>query len=62
LITVIPLFTEEGQVEYYVGLQIDLVEQPNSILEKMQSKKKKKTKKKTEINNSMNMLITLFVK
>ncbi|KAG0764083.1 hypothetical protein G6F16_007084 [Rhizopus arrhizus] len=38
LITVIPLFSSsDGQVEYFVGLQVDLVEQPNSILEKMKN-------------------------
>ncbi|KAI7862383.1 white collar one A [Spinellus fusiger] len=35
LITVIPLLDNNGEVAYYVGLQVDLVEQPNSILEKM---------------------------
>ncbi|KAI9013421.1 white collar one A [Phycomyces nitens] len=35
LITVIPLLDSQGEVAYYVGLQVDLVEQPNSIMEKM---------------------------
>ncbi|KAL0084034.1 GATA-type zinc finger transcription factor [Phycomyces blakesleeanus] len=35
LITVIPLLDNQGEVAYYVGLQVDLVEQPNSIMEKM---------------------------
>ncbi|CAO3650930.1 unnamed protein product [Mucor hiemalis] len=35
LVTVIPILGDTGEVEYYVGLQVDLVEQPNSILEKM---------------------------
>lgn len=33
--TVIPILGDTGEVEYFVGLQVDLVEQPNSILEKM---------------------------
>ena len=41
LVTVIPIFGENDQVEYFVGLQVDLVEQPNSILEKMKGKEKK---------------------
>jgi hypothetical protein len=32
---VIPILGDSGQVDYFVGLQVDLVEQPNSILEKM---------------------------
>jgi hypothetical protein len=53
LITVIPLFSSsDGQVEYFVGLQVDLVEQPNSILEKMKSKKKTKA-----IHNDNNDII-----
>ncbi|CEP19380.1 hypothetical protein [Parasitella parasitica] len=35
LVTVIPILGDTGQVDYFVGLQVDLVEQPNSILEKM---------------------------
>ncbi|KAI8637506.1 putative white-collar-1c protein [Parasitella parasitica] len=35
LVTVIPILNDNGQVDYFVGLQVDLVEQPNSILEKM---------------------------
>ncbi|KAL7332423.1 hypothetical protein PS15p_204473 [Mucor circinelloides] len=35
LVTVIPILGDNGQVDYFVGLQVDLVEQPNSILEKM---------------------------
>nr|AYL64453.1 white collar 1c [Blakeslea trispora] len=35
LVTVVPTFGDDGQVDYFVGLQVDLVEQPNSILEKM---------------------------
>ncbi|KAI9255557.1 hypothetical protein BY458DRAFT_519971 [Sporodiniella umbellata] len=37
LVTVVPLFDPTGQVEFFVGLQVDLVEQPNSILERMQN-------------------------
>jgi hypothetical protein len=32
---VIPITGDNGEVDYFVGLQADLVEQPNSILEKM---------------------------
>ncbi|CAO3618995.1 unnamed protein product [Mucor fragilis] len=35
LVTVIPILGDHGQVDYFVGLQVDLVEQPNSILDKM---------------------------
>lgn len=35
LVTVVPILGDSGQIDYYVGLQVDLVEQPNSILEKM---------------------------
>lgn len=31
----IPILGDHGQVDYFVGLQVDLVEQPNSILDKM---------------------------
>lgn len=33
-----PLLGQDGTVDYFVGLQVDLVEQPNSILEKMKGK------------------------
>ncbi|KAI8885218.1 hypothetical protein K501DRAFT_293568 [Backusella circina FSU 941] len=35
LITVIPITNETNEVMFFVGLQVDLVEQPNAILEKM---------------------------
>ncbi|KAL0087163.1 GATA-type zinc finger transcription factor [Phycomyces blakesleeanus] len=35
LITVIPICNEFNEVAFFVGLQVDLVEQPNAILEKM---------------------------
>ncbi|KAI9255362.1 putative white-collar-1c protein [Helicostylum pulchrum] len=35
LVTVVPIFAENGCIDYFVGLQVDLVEQPNSILDKM---------------------------
>ncbi|GAA5815757.1 hypothetical protein MFLAVUS_009272 [Mucor flavus] len=35
LITVIPITNEHNEVAFFVGLQVDLVEQPNAILEKM---------------------------
>jgi hypothetical protein len=35
LITVIPITNESNEVMFFVGLQVDLVEQPNAILEKM---------------------------
>ncbi|KAI8997079.1 putative blue-light photoreceptor PCMADA3 [Pilobolus umbonatus] len=35
LVTVIPLWDENNTIEFFVGLQVDLVEQPNSIIEKM---------------------------
>ncbi|KAG2209234.1 putative white-collar-1a protein [Mucor mucedo] len=35
LITVIPITNENNEVAFFVGLQVDLVEQPNAILEKM---------------------------
>nr|ACL81173.1 putative blue-light photoreceptor PCMADA3 [Pilobolus crystallinus] len=35
LVTVIPLWDENNTIELFVGLQVDLVEQPNSIIEKM---------------------------
>ncbi|KAI8973230.1 putative blue-light photoreceptor PCMADA3 [Mycotypha africana] len=37
LITIVPLLDAFGKIEYYVGLQVDLVEQPNAILERMQN-------------------------
>ncbi|KAI8969742.1 PAS domain-containing protein [Pilobolus umbonatus] len=35
LITVIPITNDNNEVAFFVGLQVDLVEQPNAILEKM---------------------------
>ncbi|KAI8638343.1 putative white-collar-1a protein [Parasitella parasitica] len=35
LITVIPICNDNNEVAFFVGLQVDLVEQPNAILEKM---------------------------
>ncbi|KAI7872621.1 putative white-collar-1c protein [Mucor mucedo] len=35
LVTVVPILGQDGTVDYFVGLQVDLVEQPNSILDKM---------------------------
>ncbi|KAI9275326.1 PAS domain-containing protein [Sporodiniella umbellata] len=37
LITVIPITDDNNQVAFFVGLQVDLVEQPNAILEKMKN-------------------------
>ncbi|KAG1459561.1 hypothetical protein G6F56_006136 [Rhizopus delemar] len=37
LITVIPITDDNNQVCFFVGLQVDLVEQPNAILEKMKN-------------------------
>ncbi|KAI8370286.1 PAS domain-containing protein [Blakeslea trispora] len=37
LITVIPITDDDGIVTFFVGLQVDLVEQPNAILEKMKN-------------------------
>lgn len=38
LITVIPITNDNNEVAFFVGLQVDLVEQPNAILEKMKGK------------------------
>ncbi|KAI8090427.1 hypothetical protein BDF21DRAFT_436839 [Thamnidium elegans] len=35
LLTVIPISWESDEIDYFVGLQIDLVEQPNSIFQSM---------------------------
>ncbi|OZJ02977.1 hypothetical protein BZG36_03143 [Bifiguratus adelaidae] len=35
LITIIPITWESDEIAYFVGLQVDLVERPNAILEKM---------------------------
>jgi len=35
LITVVPVSMSDAGVDYFVGFQVDLVEQPNAILEKM---------------------------
>ncbi|KAI9476012.1 MAG: putative white-collar-1a protein [Benjaminiella poitrasii] len=37
LVTVIPICDDENNVSFFVGLQVDLVEQPNAILEKMKN-------------------------
>ncbi|KAI8967908.1 putative white-collar-1a protein [Mycotypha africana] len=37
LVTVIPITNDNNQVAFFVGLQVDLVEQPNAILEKMKN-------------------------
>ncbi|CEG71453.1 Putative PAS domain-containing protein [Rhizopus microsporus] len=37
LVTVIPITDDNNQVSFFVGLQVDLVEQPNAILEKMKN-------------------------
>ncbi|CDH53571.1 white collar 1 protein [Lichtheimia corymbifera JMRC:FSU:9682] len=37
LVTVIPVPDDNNETAFFVGLQIDLVEQPNAILEKMKS-------------------------
>ncbi|KAG0946851.1 hypothetical protein G6F57_004445 [Rhizopus arrhizus] len=37
LVTVIPITDERNEVAFFVGLQVDLVEQPNAILEKMKN-------------------------
>jgi PAS domain S-box-containing protein len=41
LITVIPITDDYNEVAFFVGLQVDLVEQPNAILEKMKGIKNK---------------------
>ena len=38
LVTVIPVPDDNNETAFFVGLQIDLVEQPGAILEKMKSK------------------------
>ncbi|RKP40006.1 PAS domain-containing protein [Dimargaris cristalligena] len=35
LVTVVPVCMETNEITYFVGFQVDLVEQPNAILEKM---------------------------
>ncbi|OZJ03921.1 hypothetical protein BZG36_03618, partial [Bifiguratus adelaidae] len=35
LVTVIPIAWDSDEIAYFIGLQVDLVEQPNAILEKM---------------------------
>ncbi|KAJ1911686.1 hypothetical protein IWQ60_010023 [Tieghemiomyces parasiticus] len=35
LVTVVPVCMETDEITYFVGFQVDLVEQPNAILEKM---------------------------
>ncbi|RCH84624.1 blue light receptor [Rhizopus stolonifer] len=37
LITVIPITNDQHEICFFVGLQVDLVEQPNAILEKMKN-------------------------
>lgn len=38
LLTMIPVFKEDGEVRYFVGFQVDLVEQPNSVTNKNKGK------------------------
>lgn len=35
LLTVIPITWESDEIDYFVGLQVDLVEQPNAIFQNM---------------------------
>ncbi|KAI9221167.1 PAS domain-containing protein [Blastocladiella britannica] len=35
LITIIPIAWDDGEVAYFVGFQVDLVEQPNAIMQRM---------------------------
>lgn len=37
LVTVIPISWDTDEIAYFVGFQVDLVEQPNAILEKMRN-------------------------
>ena len=40
LLTVIPIAWESEEIDYFIGLQVDLVEQPNSIFQSMKGKRR----------------------
>lgn len=39
LVTVIPIQDDNEETAFFVGLQVDLVEQPNAILERMKGER-----------------------
>lgn len=38
LLTVIPISLESDEIDYFVGLLVDLVDQPNAIIQNMKGK------------------------